>query len=122
MTARRKARGGVTFDQVRALALALPGVEEGTSYGTPAFRVRKKLLARLREDGETLVIKTDWDSRDNLMETDPDTFFTTAHYRDHPSVLVCLPRVHAEALAELLEAEWRRCASKRAVAAYDAGD
>lgn len=40
-----------TFDTVRRLALALPGVEEGVSYGTPAFRVRGKLLARLREDG-----------------------------------------------------------------------
>ena len=34
---------------VRRFALALPGVEEGHSYGTPGFRVRGKFLARLRE-------------------------------------------------------------------------
>jgi hypothetical protein len=28
----------------------------GTSYGTPAFRVCGKFLARLREDGESLAI------------------------------------------------------------------
>lgn len=41
-----------TFDTVREIALSLPGVEEGTSYGTAAFRVRGKFLARLREGGE----------------------------------------------------------------------
>lgn len=42
----------MNFETVRAVALALPGVEEGTCYGTPAFRVRGKFLLRLREDGE----------------------------------------------------------------------
>jgi hypothetical protein len=42
----------VTFDDVRKIALAWPEVEDGTSYGTPALKVRKKLLVRLREDGD----------------------------------------------------------------------
>jgi hypothetical protein len=33
---------------VRGVALALPGVEEGTSYGTPAFRVRGKFFVLVR--------------------------------------------------------------------------
>ncbi|WP_376698644.1 hypothetical protein [Bradyrhizobium aeschynomenes] len=44
----------MTFDDVRALALAWPEVEDGTSYGTPALKVRKKLLTRLKEDGDSL--------------------------------------------------------------------
>ena len=39
----------VTFETVRQLALALPEVEESTSYGTPAFKVQKKMFVRLRE-------------------------------------------------------------------------
>lgn len=105
---------------VRRLALALPGVEEGTSYGTPAFRVRKKLFARLWEDGETLVLKTDFDERAVLLETDPDTFFLTDHYEDYPWVLVRLPAVDRAELAELLEDAWRRLASKRQIAECDA--
>ena len=46
----------VTFDDVRKLALAWPEVEDGTSYGTPALKVRKKLLVRLKEDGDSLVM------------------------------------------------------------------
>ena len=40
----------VTFDDVRKISLVWPEVEDGTSYGTPALKVRKKLLVRLKED------------------------------------------------------------------------
>src|SRR3954452_10585306 len=39
----------MTFDDIRKLALLWPEVEDGTSYGTPALKVRKKMLARLKE-------------------------------------------------------------------------
>ena len=85
----RRARP-VTFDTVRQLGLALPGVEAGLSYGTPAPRVRGKLIARLREDGDSLVVKIDLDERALLMEADPQTFYTTEHYRNYPAMRVCL--------------------------------
>ncbi|CAM8798732.1 hypothetical protein NCM_06294 [Burkholderia pseudomallei] len=47
----------MTFDDVSRIALVWRGVEEGMSYGTPALRGRGKLLARLRGDGDTLVVK-----------------------------------------------------------------
>ena len=43
----------MTFDDVRTIALAWPEVEDGTSYGTPALKVRKKMLVRLKEDGDS---------------------------------------------------------------------
>jgi hypothetical protein len=104
---------GVTFDTARTLALALDGVEEGTSYGTPAFKRKGKLLARLREDGETLVVRADLDARDLLVASEPDTFFFTEHYAAHPWVLVRLPRVARGALAALLEEAWRSEAPKK---------
>jgi hypothetical protein len=61
----------VTYDNVRRLALALPRVVEGTSYGTAAFHVGKKFLLRLKEDGG----------------------FITDHYRNYPAVLVCLGKI-----------------------------
>ncbi len=107
------------LEAVRELALALPGVEEGTSYGTPAFRVASKLLARLREDGETLVLKTDFDARETLMGADPQTFFLTDHYRNYPMVLVRLAAIGREDLGGLLEEAWRQSASKRLLAGFD---
>ena len=110
----------VTFANVCKLALALPGVEEGRSYSTPAFRVRGKLLARIKEDGSTLVVRTDFDTREALMAADPETFFITHHYRGYPAMLVRLSKVHPEDLRKLLEAAWRRAASSRLLAAYEA--
>ncbi len=105
---------GATIDTVRALSLALAGVEEGTSYGTPAWKARGKLMARMREDGETLVVRVDPEARELLMRSEPQTFFVTDHYVGHPWVLVSLPRVNEAALAAVLEEAWRLVAPPRA--------
>ena len=109
----------VTLAVVRRLAVGFPGVEEGTSYGTPGFRVRGKFLARLWEDGEVLVVKCGDDERDFRMQADPKTFFCTDHYRGYPTVLVRLARVRVEELREVLEQAWRRSAPKRLVTEFD---
>ncbi|HEY0510474.1 MAG TPA: MmcQ/YjbR family DNA-binding protein [Thermoanaerobaculia bacterium] len=109
----------VTFETVRQVALSLPGVEEGKSYGTPAFRIGKKFLARLREDGETLALRIGFDERDVLMKADPETFFITEHYRGYPAVLVRLATVDPDRLREVLEEAWRQNAPKRLVAARE---
>jgi hypothetical protein len=103
------------------MGLALPGVEKSTSYGTPALKVGKKLLARLKEDGETLVLKLGFDERDMLTEAEPRTFFITEHYRNYPYVLVRLAHVHPPTLRRLLEQIWREAALKRLVQNFDAG-
>jgi hypothetical protein len=112
---------GVTFETVRRLALRLPGVEEGTSYGTPALKVRGKFLLRLREDGETVALRLGFDEREMLMKADPEAFFLTDHYRNYPAVLIRLAAVDPDLLREVLEQAWRRLAPKRLVAEYDGG-
>jgi len=109
----------VTFETVRRLALAFPGVEEGTSYGTRAFLVRGKFLVRLREDGESLAIKCGFDERDYRMQANPKTFFNTDHYRGYPIVLVHLSTVNQADLRDVLEQAWRLHAPKRLIAEYD---
>jgi hypothetical protein len=115
-------RTRITWATVRRLAFALPGVEEGTSYGTPALRVRGRFLARLREDGESLAVQCGFDERDLRMRADPEAFFTTDHYRGYPTVLVRLDAVRPADLSGVLEEAWRRHAPKRLVAAYDRGE
>ena len=109
----------LTLATVRRLALAFPGVEEGLSYGTPGFRVRGKFLARLWEDGETLVVRCGDDERDFRMKAEPETFFVTEHYRGYPIVLVRLARVREDDLQAVLEEAWRRQAPKRLVKEFD---
>ena len=103
---------------MRKLVLPLPGVEEGVSYGTPAFRVRGKFFLRLREDGD-LVVRIDQGERYFLMQRDPETFYITDHYRNWAGVLVRLAIVDPEELRELLQHAWRPLASKKMVEAFD---
>jgi len=117
--ARERRRSPVTADTARRILLALPGVEEGPCYGTAGFRVRKKFLARLRDQDTVLVVKCGFDERDFRLRADPDAFFTTDHYRGYPTVLVRLDRVAEDELAALLEHAWRLSAPKRLLAAYD---
>jgi len=108
---------GTSWQRICADALRLPGVEQGTSYRTPALYVRQKLLARLREDNETVAVRAEFLDRDVLLAADPATFFLTDHYRAHPWVLIRLAKArHASAL-EVLEQAWRRVAPRRLVAA-----
>jgi hypothetical protein len=108
------------WQRVLDLALRLPGVDVGSCYGTPALRVRGKLMARLWEDGETLVVKTNPFTRNYLLESDPGSYFLTDHYRDHAWVLVRLTAVTDERLGERLDEAWRLVAPKRLVADHDA--
>jgi hypothetical protein len=94
-----------TFDTIRKIALALPHVEDGTSYGTPALKVKKKLMARLREDGDVVLI-IGFDKRDMLIAARPEAFYTTDHYRDYPSVLVRLDKVTKGELRDCVRWAW----------------
>jgi hypothetical protein len=98
-----------TYDDVRDLGLTLPGVEESTSYGTPSLKVggkRGKMIARLKEDGETLVVRCSQDEREILLDADPGAFTITDHYRDHDYVLVSLPAADPDLLDERLTEAW----------------
>jgi hypothetical protein len=106
---------------VRRLALALPDVEEGTSYGTPAFRVRGKLFARLHEDGESLVVRIAFQEREILMDAAPETFHITDHYVNYPMMLVRLAIVRPGELRALLADSWRQVAPARLVATVARG-
>lgn len=92
----------VTYDTVRRLALALPNVEEGKSYGAPALKVNGKLFVRLRQDLDKIVLKMSFERGEEMMAADPETYFITDHYRNHPWILVSLASIQADALPELL--------------------
>ena len=109
----------VTYETVRQLALALPGVEEGLSNGAPVLRVRGKLMARFQQDDESLLIKIDYFNRDILLNADPQTFYVTDFYRCYPMVLVRLSAIDSKVMRDLLEQAWRLVAPKRLVEAYD---
>ena len=107
---RRGAERGVSTQVARELTLALPGVEEGVLLRTPAFRVRGKLIGRLHEDGEALVLTMDRDERQVLLDGRPDVFYIPDHDAWGPWVFVRLSRIRRSELSDVVEAVWRRLA------------
>lgn len=111
----------MTEVEMRAVILAFPGAEDGTSNGQPSFKVRGKLFTRLRAEDASLVLsEVGFDEREMLMEAEPATFHVTPHYKDYQIVLARIETLDPGALRGLLERRWRKLSTKAAVRAYEA--
>ncbi len=104
-------------DDVRRLALALPGAEEIDSDGFD-FRVGGKGFVWSypeRKPGQRRVIRTDIAvlfvgdeaEKQALLLGEPGIFFTAPGYDSWPLVMLRLAEVDAERLAELVTDAWR---------------
>jgi hypothetical protein len=109
--------------QARAMKAAahLPGIEAGTSYGTPAVKVRGKLLTRAK-DGETLVLMCPLPEKEMLMEAAPHIYYETDHYKGWPAVLMCMAAIADDELSHRIEQAWRLKAPRSLVKQFDGGN
>lgn len=106
------------WDGVRDLALGFPDVEESTSWGHPAVKVRGKWFAGLsphKEAAGALVLRCDPDERPLMLAGESELFYVTPHYENSPRVvLVRLEAATAENLRDRLEDAWMiACELKR---------
>lgn len=123
----------MTFDDVAALALALPQTGEGTSRGARTWVVDGRLfvwerplrgtdlkaLGDAAPEGPILGARVEHEgAKQALIADDPDVFFTTPHFDGHPAILVVLDRIAPEDLREVVVEAWLCRAPKRVVAAY----
>jgi hypothetical protein len=88
------------------MARSLPGIEEGTSWGTPALKIDGQMFTcipihKSAEPG-SLAVRVDFAQRDELLAADPETYYVKEHYVNYPCVLVRLARIHDDALRDLL--------------------
>ena len=115
-------------DDVRAVALALPHVEEIASDGFD-FRVGGKGFVWSypeRPPGQRRVIRTDIAvlyvgdeaEKQALLLGEPALFFTTPGYDGFPLVMLRLTEVGRARLAELITDAWRMRAPAGLAAAY----
>lgn len=99
------------FEDVRLLARELPGVEPGTIHGAPSLKVRGRLMAcpalHHSVEPDTLALRMDLETRAQLIAARPAIYYVTAHYENHPAVLVRLAQVSRSELAVVLQMSWR---------------
>lgn len=110
---RRAVKMAVKFEAVRKFALTLDDAKEVRSYGTAGFKADGELFARLKEDGETLVVRMGFDARDEMIATAPEIYFITDHYLNYKWILVRLPKIDFVALCDLLRGACRLAALEK---------
>jgi hypothetical protein len=94
------------LDRVRKLALKLPDVEEGATFGYPAFKVGGKAFAwfpkkKEVEDG-SLGVRMGFVERDHRVAAKPAAYYVTPHYQGYASVLARVWELSDAELRELL--------------------
>jgi len=100
----------MTIAAAMKMGRAMPGVEQSTTWGAPALKLRGKMIAcqaiNKAAEPNTLVVRVPFPQRDELIAADPNTYYLKPHYEDYPCVLVRLSRVHPDALRDLLRMGW----------------
>jgi len=112
----------VDWQTIREITNALPEVEESLE-GRATWRVRGKLFAwEARErDGGGLAVRVDRDEKQLILDSSPETYFSSPHYEGYPAVQIRLDRIDREELRERIEDAWLVQAPKRLAAEYLAG-
>jgi hypothetical protein len=124
-----------TWDDVRRLALALPGTDEHISRGHRQWRVKEKLfvwerplrrsdleaLGDAAPDGPILGVRVEHlGAKEALLADESGVFFTTPHFNGYPAVLVRLDMLGVGELEELTLDAWLARAPKKLVKEYEA--
>jgi hypothetical protein len=108
-----------TFDDVRAIAMALPEAEEVLTWETDVtFRVRHKIFAIGGDGSESVSIKATPATQADLVDEAPETFHPSAYVGRFGWVTADLGRIDDGLLRALLVEAWRLTAPKRLAAAY----
>lgn len=91
--------------EVARVALALDGVRETTQRGLRQWRLGGRLVAR-QLDAQTLVIRSGFRNREQLVREHPETFSVTPRFESHMMVVADLTRGDAEAVQAAIKAAW----------------
>ena len=60
-----------------------------------------------RKDLDAIVVRSTFETRDEMIETNPVAYFTTDHHRPYPWVLARVGEIEANILPDLLRMGWQ---------------
>jgi hypothetical protein len=96
----------LTFEDVRAIGRTLPGVDEGTAYGSPALTTNGKMFACVptnkQAEPNSLMVRVSMPDREEMLAAAPEVYYLKPHYEPYPAILVRLSRIRRDALTDLL--------------------
>lgn len=124
------------WHDVQTFAMAMPEATERRSnqdlrqwrvkdkmfvWERPLLGTELKALGAAAPDGPILGVRVDYlETKDVLIATEPEAFFTTPHLDGYPAILVRLDRIDRERLQDVVIDAWLARAPKRLADAYRA--
>jgi hypothetical protein len=103
----------LTFEQVLAMASALPDAVEQDHHGFPSVRVKGKIFCTLRRDPRRLMVKLDAEDQHNLCEAHPGVIEPVVGYWGRKgSTFVRYDLIDESLATTLLRLAWARVAPK----------
>ena len=124
----------LTLDDVAAMAMELPEVTEGVSWGHRTWSVGKKSFVWERPftkadikrygdepvpQGELVGVRVeDLHEKEALLETGTKGVFTIEHFNNYPAVLIQLSKVTKRDLRELIVNAWLAVAPAKLAKEY----
>jgi hypothetical protein len=102
------------FERVWAIAnmLNLPELVRSTTHGTPSLKVKTSFIGRLK-DKDTFAIHCPLEENPLLMESLPNIYLDTEHYKGWPYILMHLDAVSDAELAHRIKLAWHAKAPAR---------
>jgi hypothetical protein len=124
----------VSLDDAAQMALDLPEVAEGESWGNRTWMVGRKAFAWVRPftkadikrfgdetppDGPILAVRVeDLHEKEAVLEAQPKGFFTIQHFDGFPAVLIQLKVVGKRVVREAIVDAWLACAPPKLAKEY----
>ncbi|MDA8060966.1 MAG: MmcQ/YjbR family DNA-binding protein [Actinomycetota bacterium] len=103
-------------DRLRAVVLALPGVDERETWGKPTFRVTGRLFLTLGADDSTATMKAAIGDQVALIAAEPAVFSPAAYLGRHGWVTVALERCDPDEIEAMVLDSYRRRAPRQLAA------
>jgi hypothetical protein len=122
-----------TWNDVREIALGLPGTTERPAYGTAAWFVKDKLfvwerplragdlaaLGKSAPKGAILGVRVPHQlAKEACLSGRPEVCFTIPHFDGYPAVLVRLGKIGVKDLRELIVEAWLARAPEKLMTEY----
>jgi len=103
----------LTFEQVLAMAVALPDAVEQDHHGFPSVRLKGKIFCTLRREPHRLMVKLDTEDQHNLCEAHPGVIEPVPGYWGRKgSTFVRYDQIDAPLASALLRLAWATAAPK----------
>jgi len=111
-------RSILSFESVRNVGLALPGVVDGLYYGAKALKINGHMLVCMpvnrSAEVNSAVVSIDLKRRASLLKARPDLYYITDHYAPHAVMLMRLSYVSRDDLQRTLKVAWEHVSSLKA--------